>query len=83
MLRLTWRASPLPPRVLKPDELICELEEMAARAFAGAPPGPVSVEALDEDSRVSWSAYYKSAEELETLLRQLLAEREIAARGRR
>jgi hypothetical protein len=69
--------------VLKPDELICELEEMAARAFAGAPPGPVSVEALDEDSRVSWSAYYKSAEELETLLRQLLAEREIAARGRR
>jgi malonyl CoA-acyl carrier protein transacylase len=82
MLRLTWQASPLPPRVLSQDELIRELEEMAARAFAGASPGAVSIEALDEGSRVTWSAYYKSAAELATLLRQLLAEREIASRGR-
>jgi hypothetical protein len=83
MLRLTWRSSALPPRVLPQDEFINELEEMAARGFSGAPPGPVSVEALDERSRVAWSAYYKSAAELSSLLRQLHAERVIAARGAR
>ena len=80
MLRLTWQSSSLPPRVLEQDEFIHELEQMAAQAFAREPPGPVLVEGLDERSRVTWRAYYKSAAELSTLLRQLLAEREIASR---
>ena len=83
MLRLTWRSSALPPTVLPQDEFINELEQMAAQGFAGAPPGPVCVEALDERSRITWSAYCKSAAELSSLLRQLLCERVIASRGAR
>jgi hypothetical protein len=81
MLRLTWRSSPSPPRSFTEDELIHELATMVARGFVGAPPGAVSVEGLDERSRVTWRAYYKSAAELSSLLRQLLAEREIASRA--
>jgi hypothetical protein len=83
MLRLTWRSSPLPPRLLAPDEFLNELEQMAARGFAGAPPGPVSIEAVDRRARLSWSAHYKSAAALSTLLQQLRAAREIASRGPR
>ena len=81
MLRLTWRSSGGPPRLLTQDQFINEVGQMARRDFAGAPVGPVLVEALDECSEVIWRGYYEGAAGLVVLLRQLVAEDEIAARS--
>jgi hypothetical protein len=79
MLRLTWRSSGWPPKLLSENEFIKEVQQMATRNFAGAPAGPVLVEALDARSCVGWRGYYEGAAGLIVLLRQLLAEDEIAA----
>lgn len=78
MLRLTWRTKGNSPRLLRQEEFIEEVSQMAQRDFADAPSGPVVVEALDDESTVRWRCYYKSAAGLGALLQQLLTEGEIA-----
>jgi hypothetical protein len=75
MLRVTWRAAQATPRLLSEDELMSELERMAATGFSGLPSGPIVVEGLDRLQRLAWCAHYKTAPELEALLRQLREER--------
>lgn len=81
MLRLTWRSTVAPPRLLREDDFIREFEALAAQGFAGAPPGPVRIEGLDEAGRVAWTGHYRGAEGLRALLRQLVEERDKGLRA--
>ena len=76
MLRLVWRSTSVPPRLLSEDEFIREFSALAAQGFAGAAPGAIRVEGLDEAGRLAWTGHYRSAEGLRALLHQLLEERD-------
>lgn len=80
MIRVALKPADTPPRVLSEDEFIREIAELQAAGFAGAKPGPVSVEALDADGRVRWRAYYTSIERLAEMAEELVRER-IATTG--
>ena len=80
MIRVALKPADAPPRVLSEEEFIREIAELAAAGFTGAKPGPVSVEALEPDGRVSWRAYYTSIERLAEMAEELVRDR-IATRG--
>lgn len=81
MLRMTLPHEPSPPRTLTQEQFIAEIQALQADGFADAPAGPVTIEALDGDGRVSWRAYYTSFAGLAGLVRELLAERAAQAKG--
>jgi hypothetical protein len=75
MTRVALKQGEAPARVLSEEEFINEIAALEAAGFRGAAPGPVTVEALDEDGRVCWRGYYTSVERLAQLAHQLVLER--------
>lgn len=66
--RVLWSSAPTPQRTVDEDALIDEVERMARRNFADTPRGPITIEALDDQHRVSWRAYYNRAQDLASLV---------------
>lgn len=80
MIRWIWQAGSMPSRTLTEDQFVSEVLELAERSFAGVPEGPVTIESIDADERVCWSAYYQRPEALLGLARQLCEERALWGR---
>lgn len=70
-IRLIWRAAPVPQRTMTEELLVREIEEMTRRAFLGVSPGPITIEGLDEQHRVTWRAYYEDARALRRFVTML------------
>ncbi len=80
MTRLTLKQGGAPPRVLSEDEFINEILTLEATGFRTVTPGPVTVEALDDQGRVCWRGYYTSVVRLAQLAHQLAREQLASSR---
>jgi len=83
MYRLLWQQAGTPQRTLDGDGLLREIQALSARDFADVAPGPITIEALDEQHCVCWRAYYRHPRDLRravTMLREAAAEAQHVAK---
>ena len=78
MLRVTWHQGGPAPHFLSETEMISKLQTFAAKNFADAPNGPVTVECIDKHRRVLWRSDYAQASQMLALLKQLMFEQRLA-----
>lgn len=72
MLRLVLKqGNARAARLLEACDLVKEIQGFQRAGFAGAPGGPVVVEALDPTGRVLWQAHYSSFSKLVGLIGEL------------
>lgn len=79
MVRVSFSEIGFSPWLLSEDEFLSRVEAMAKTQFADAPPGRISVEAIDDFDRIKWRAYYANVTGLELLAREIIEGREASA----
>lgn len=64
LYRLVWQHAATPQRTLDGDALLGEIHALSAKGFADVAPGPITIEALDDQHCVCWRAYYRHPQDL-------------------
>lgn len=65
--RLHWHTAANPQRTLTEEALLDEIERGHDGEHPDAPPGPITIDALDGQHRVCWRAYCRNVDELPSL----------------